>query len=350
MDPATDKEYEENEVSPDKRSLQQSVFALATKLRIGMDLTSFPLPAAFLLPRSMLELFSESTLNFSHLMLEASECADPLDRFLGVLHHAISTIALYELGKKPFNPILGETIQGTVLYKGNMASETVFEGEQVSHHPPVHAFYFANQEKATNHHSHWEIQSSFWGKHAKASLCGEGITTFEKFDEEYIQTETPSLLFRILRWAMEFAGDLRLRCEKTNLQAVISFKDKPVFRGKWHEIHGFVTRHGEGKEERLLELSGHWDGIIQVKDLQANVIKQVWDRTQLRADEIHMDDSLETSTHKIWGKVTNALHSGNTSEANREKKKVEDTQRKKSKEGKHHPRLFIFESGWKHKS
>jgi len=149
---------------------------------------------------------------------------------------------------------------------------------------------------------------------------------------------------------MEFAGDLRLRCEKTNLQAVISFKDKPVFRGKWHEIHGFVTRHGEGKEERLLELSGHWDGIIQVKDLQANVIKQVWDRTQLRADEIHMDDSLETSTHKIWGKVTNALHSGNTSEANREKKKVEDTQRKKSKEGKHHPRLFIFESGWKHKS
>ena len=46
--------------------------------------------------------------------------------------------------KKPYNPILGEVFQ--CQYDWGDAGKTLYVAEQVSHHPPVSAFYSTNRK------------------------------------------------------------------------------------------------------------------------------------------------------------------------------------------------------------
>jgi hypothetical protein len=70
----------------------------------------------------------------------------------------------------------------------------------------------------------------------KASLVGQGVTRFLSHNEVYLQEDSPSLLFRIWRWAMEFNGELNLKCAKTGLSAIVVFKDKVEFSKEFSNI------------------------------------------------------------------------------------------------------------------
>jgi len=78
----------------------------------------------------------------------AAEIDDQLERLKLVIAYALSGIYIGTSQNKPFNPILGETLQcsfkdGTKLYC-----------EHTSHHPPITNFLMEPADKAY----------TFWGK------------------------------------------------------------------------------------------------------------------------------------------------------------------------------------------
>ena len=76
--------------------------------------------------------------SFAPILLEKAVSLDPLEKVKHALLFALSVSALSISVNKPFNPILGETLQvwidGCPMYV-----------EQISHHPPIAAYYFVGR-------------------------------------------------------------------------------------------------------------------------------------------------------------------------------------------------------------
>lgn len=85
------------------------------------------------------------------------ECISPIDNHL---NNYLSDN--YSQGlKKPYNPILGETFR---CYWGNPnGTKTYFVAEQVSHHPPVSAFYVSNRKEGYVVNCSCLAKSKFYG-------------------------------------------------------------------------------------------------------------------------------------------------------------------------------------------
>lgn len=74
---------------------------------------------------------------YSQLLNKAEEVNDENLRILYVSAFAVSTYSLNEgRVKKPFNPLLGQTFEFIDEARG-----IEFLSEQISHHPPISAFY-----------------------------------------------------------------------------------------------------------------------------------------------------------------------------------------------------------------
>jgi oxysterol-binding protein len=74
---------------------------------------------------------------------------DAMDRFMAVLKWYMSGYHVRPKGcKKPYNPLLGEQFYAS--WSHDNGSETVFVSEQVSHHPPVSAFYMDSRKNGSS--------------------------------------------------------------------------------------------------------------------------------------------------------------------------------------------------------
>jgi hypothetical protein len=71
---------------------------------------------------------------------------DPIQRFLDVVCYFLSGFHSRPKGvKKPFNPVLGEFFRCQWDFLDG--SRSFYLCEQVSHHPPMSAYIYANPEK-----------------------------------------------------------------------------------------------------------------------------------------------------------------------------------------------------------
>ncbi|KAJ7323781.1 Oxysterol-binding protein- protein 8 [Desmophyllum pertusum] len=122
--------------------------------------------------------------------------------------------------KKPYNPILGETFRCFWLHPNG--TKTHFVGEQVSHHPPVSAFYVSNRKE---------------GKFIICHFGWECHNDFAEFGEEYVMTiPLCSLHFgRRVENQINIAGKIKM-----------------------------------GKET-LCRIEGKWDGEILITDLKSPI-------------------------------------------------------------------------------
>ncbi len=100
--------------------------------------------SSFQYPYSALELGAFRGLRFSDMLLDALKCGDAVDRLAKVLAYAMTSSDNSPFNKKPLNPILSEEL--TCWTDHADGSRTVFRAEQVSHHPPISAFYMFNQQ------------------------------------------------------------------------------------------------------------------------------------------------------------------------------------------------------------
>merc|ERR1712029_222981 len=114
------------------------------------------------------------------------------------------------IAKKPYNPIIGETFRCHWNFDKEEAQPTgnpkdddlesvareselpwcgpgdlTFVAEQVSHHPPVSAFYAEHIKKKISVNAHIYTKSSFLGMSVAVHNVGEGVVNLLEHGEEY---------------------------------------------------------------------------------------------------------------------------------------------------------------------
>ena len=107
------------------------------------------------------------------------------------------------VAKKPYNPILGEIFQCWYnTSKNTCDKELVTDGpvnwatrdqltfiaEQVSHHPPISAFYAEHYNKKIQLDGYTWTKSKFLGLSIGVHMIGKAVLSLIEFDEEYILT------------------------------------------------------------------------------------------------------------------------------------------------------------------
>lgn len=115
-----------------------SVLGILRK-NIGKDLSTISMPVNLNEPLNLLQRLCEE-LEYSELLEKAAIKSSSMDRLIYVTLFAISGYASsqYRIGRKPFNPLLGETYECIRPDKGFR-----FIAEKVSHHPNVMAVKYS---------------------------------------------------------------------------------------------------------------------------------------------------------------------------------------------------------------
>ncbi|XP_020659937.2 oxysterol-binding protein-related protein 8 isoform X1 [Pogona vitticeps] len=325
-------------VSEENKSL---IWTLLKQVRPGMDLSKVVLPTFILETRSFLDKLSDYYYHADFLS-EAAVEENPYNRMKQVVKWYLSGFYKKPKGlKKPYNPILGETFRCMWVHP-ETNSKTFYIAEQVSHHPPISAFYVSNRKDGFCLSGNILAKSKFYGNSLSAILDGEGRLMFLNRGEEYVMTMPYAHCKGILYGTMtlELGGTVNITCEKTGYSAALEFKLKP-FLGNNENVNQIVGKIKLGKEV-LATLEGHWDSEVIIRDKKTDAVETFWNpvpeirQHRLRRYTVKFEEQGDFESEKLWQHVTRAINSKDQAEATNEKCILEEAQRKAAKERKAH--------------
>ncbi|CAG5927299.1 unnamed protein product [Menidia menidia] len=372
-------------VSEENKSL---IWTLLKQVRPGMDLSKVVLPTFILEPRSFLDKLSDYYYHADFLS-EAAVEENAYNRMKKVVKWYVSGFYKKPKGlKKPYNPIIGETFRCMWLHQ-KTNSKTFYIAEQVSHHPPVSAFYVSNRKDGFCLSGSILAKSKFYGADStsrrssqlttvhfvlgnslSAILDGEARLTFLNRGEDYVMNmpyahckggcaflphsrlhrefmllssvlnEFACDLLGILYGTMtlELGGQITIACEKTGYSAQLEFKLKP-FLGSSDCVNQFSGKIKLGKEV-LATLEGHWDSEIFINDKKTGMVDTFWNPTpdlrqsRLIRHTVPPEEQGELESERLWQHVTRAINNKDQTEATNEKFILEEAQRKSARERK----------------
>jgi len=252
--------------------------------------------------------------------------------------------------KKPYNPILGETFRCMWnLPQDN--SKTFFISEQVSHHPPVSAFYASNRKAGFIGNGSIHFRTTFTGLSAGSILDGFFTVYIIPFQEEYRITFPSAYASGFLfgNLLMELAGTVTVSCAKTGYKAEMDFKQKPMFGGEHNGVHAKITA---ADKTLLYTVHGKWDSKIELHNVQTNRTEILWyPSPEIRKNAIpkckpDKQEMKPFESERLWEKVTDAINKGDQQKATDEKAILEQAQREATKERQQTaeewiPKLFV---------
>ncbi|XP_072378379.1 oxysterol-binding protein-related protein 9 isoform X1 [Diabrotica undecimpunctata] len=327
---------------------------LLSQVKIGMDLTKVVLPTFILERRSLLEMYADY---FAHpdMFINIPNIKDPRERMVQVVRWYLSS---YHAGrkstvaKKPYNPILGEVFRchWDVPNSDNGAddslaedgpvpwckrSQLTFVAEQVSHHPPISAFYAEHYNKRISFNAHVYTKSKFLGLSICVYNIGQGIVNVIDYDEEYILTFPNGYGRSILTipW-IELGGTVTINCPKTGYNCNIEFITKPFYGNKKNRITAEVF--GPDEKKPFLTVSGEWSGIMDYKwtDRETEEYVDVNQLNIIKKQVKPISQQEENESRKLWKEVTAGLKFNEIDRATAAKQSLEQKQRDEAKERK----------------
>lgn len=306
---------------------------LISQLRKGMDLHRVTLPTFVLEPRSMLERITDF-MSHPDLILSVSKEEDPVKRFVNVMRYYLSGWHIKPKGvKKPYNPVLGEHFRARWQFPDN--TEALFVSEQVSHHPPISAYYYASPENNLIIAGDIRPKSKFLGNSAATLMQGESKIFFTNRPGEVYRIAMPNVYARGIlfgRMVLELGDNSTVKCEKNDLVCELEFRTKGFFTGAYNSIYGKIKRESTG--ESLYEITGKWSDIMYIKDLRTGhkeVLFNVHESKIYPKIVSPEEEQEENESRRLWSKVTNALIGRNLDLATEEKTLIEDNQRNEAK-------------------
>jgi len=319
---------------------------LLSQLRIGMDLSRVTLPTFILEPKSFLEKLTDF-MTHPDLVLNAASLDTPFDRLKALTRWYMSGFYIRPKGvKKPYNPILGEIFRASWDHG---TSKSFYVSEQVSHHPPVSAFYGSNRAAGFVLNGSIYFRSKFTGNSTAAILDGFATVYMLCYDEVYTLT-FPTAYARGILWGtllMELGGTIYIKCETTGMKSEIEFKTKGYFGGEYNAVAGKIMH----KKKTLYTFTGKWDKQLTGKDLRDKKEEVFWDPhgdmavSGLKMDVRPLDQQEPYESRRLWHKVSLGLLANDQTVATDEKFAIEDAQRKAVREReeqdiRYEPRLF----------
>uniref|UniRef100_A0A671T7Z2 Oxysterol-binding protein n=1 Tax=Sinocyclocheilus anshuiensis TaxID=1608454 RepID=A0A671T7Z2_9TELE len=309
-------------VSEENKSL---IWTLLKQVRPGMDLSKVVLPTFILEPRSFLDKLSDYYYHADFLS-EAAVEENAYNRMKKVVKWYISGFYKKPKGlKKPYNPIIGETFRCLWIHT-ETNSKTFYIAEQVSHHPPVSAFYVSNRKDGFCLSGSILAKSKFYGNSLSAILDGEARLSFLNRGEDYVMN-------------MPYAHCKGLSTHtKTGYSAQLEFRLKP-FLGSSDSVNQISGKIKLGKEV-LATLEGHWDSEVFINDKKTGEMETFWNPTpELRQNRlircnVPPEEQVEVESERLWQHVTRAINNKDQTEATNEKFILEEAQRKAARERK----------------
>uniref|UniRef100_A0AAY4EWJ3 Oxysterol-binding protein n=1 Tax=Denticeps clupeoides TaxID=299321 RepID=A0AAY4EWJ3_9TELE len=331
------------------------IMHLLSQVRLGMDLTKVVLPTFILERRSLLEMYADF---FAHpdLFVSIAEQSDPRDRMVYVVKWYLSAFHAGRKGsvaKKPYNPILGEVFfchwdlpsdteesasgepvsEGPVPWCGK--NSVSFVAEQVSHHPPISAFYAECFSKKIQFNAHIWTKSKFLGMSIGVHNIGQGCVSCLEHDEHYILTFPNGYGRSILTvpW-VELGGECNISCSKSGYSANIVFHTKPFYGGKKHRITAEIFAPNDKKP--VCSVEGEWNGVMYAKWPSGensefiDTKKMAIIKKKVRKPE----DQLEYESRFLWRDVTLNLKLKDIDAATEAKHRLEEKQRAEARERK----------------
>ncbi|EDS25733.1 oxysterol binding protein 9 [Culex quinquefasciatus] len=333
---------------------------LLSQVKIGMDLTKVVLPTFILERRSLLEMYADY---FAHpdLFLRIADLNDPRERMVQVVRWYLSA---YHAGrkssvaKKPYNPILGEIFQchwdtpdmptgddnsNIEVKEGPVPwcrkDQLTFIAEQVSHHPPISAFYAEHYNKKISFSAHVWTKSKFLGLSIGVHNIGQGTVTLCDLNEEYIVTFPNGYGRSILTvpW-IELGGTVTITCPQTGYHADIDFLTKPFYGGKRNRIQGEIYSPNDKKS--FLSITGEWSGLMEYKFNDGSKSSKLETFVDVNSIPIFKKqvrpvcEQSECESRKVWKEVTAGLKMNDIDKATNAKFLVEQKQREEARERK----------------
>lgn len=356
--------YEDEEEELGSLEGQGSVIShLLSQVKIGMDLTKVVLPTFILEKRSLLEMYADF---FAHpdIFVSIPDFESPRDRMIQVVKWYLSAFHAgrkSSVAKKPFNPILGEIfrchwdIEGRDPVNEQVESgpipwcdrnQLAFIAEQVSHHPPISAFYAEHFEQGISLCAHIWTKSKFLGLSIGVHNIGQGCVSVTKYDEEYIITFPNGYGRSILTvpW-IELGGEVNITCSKTGYFANVEFQTKPFYGGKKHRVSADIFQPGEKKS--FVNISGEWNGKMNAKwtNGKTELFVDTQDIPIIKKKVRPIADQESFESRKLWKEVSAALKFRNVQVATESKFVLEQKQReeariRKETNGKWETRVF----------
>ena len=284
--------------------------------------------------------------------------------------------------------MLGETF---ACRSGNI----VFVGEQVSHHPPITAYHFEHVNHDVSFDGTANIGATFFGNSVGVEVKGASrlrvnLSSKTKSDKSYLlnvlnEDETAELrtndcvddknsnsyedyifdpplpkgyakglLFGGQRY--ELGGKTAFVCKKSGLMCSVEFFLSKLFNGKRNRVKGKIT--SIDNDITHFTFSGEWDKIINLNAVSKEAKKVMesmfpdgiihdFKKVPLPPTfrEFSAEDALSTSSNVVWKDVFKNIIANNYAEADKEKNKVEVSQRAyiaklSSDDTKHEHRYF----------
>ncbi|KAJ9115444.1 hypothetical protein QFC22_005202 [Naganishia vaughanmartiniae] len=328
------------------------VMALISQLRIGMDLTKITLPTFVLEPRSMLERITDFTAH-PELIFGAGKIEDPKQRFLHVTSLILAGWHIKPKGvKKPYNPVLGEFFRCTYHYEDG--SEGYYVAEQVSHHPPISAFFYVSPRNRVIITGELKPKSKFLGNSVATILEGEDrVRLLDRPEDGEYTITMPNMFARGIlfgKMLLELGDFSSVRCPSTNYSCDIEFKTKGWISGGYNAVSGTV----KGPGGTAGEIAGHWDQSMEYKDKGGR--KQVlFDAATTKVvQKLCLPEAQQepNESRRLWAGVTRAIKAADMEAATAEKSKIEEAQREKTRareaSGQRHQLRFFEPVGEKY--
>jgi len=324
------------------------IMHLLSQVKLGMDLTKVVLPTFILERRSLLEMYADF---FSHpdLFVDIARKPSPKERMVACMKFYMYTFSAgrnSSIAKKPYNPILGETFQ--CLYDVPLVNtatssdrtdadgpvpwaktdQLAFIAEQVSHHPPISAFYALHRDANIQFNGHIWTKSKFLGLSIGVHNIGQGCIRLLDLDEEYVVTFPNGYGRSILTvpW-VELGGDCTITCEKTGYNAFIKFHCKPFYGGKLHRVTGEIFEPGAKKP--FFTMDGEWNDKITSHWTTGKNECFIDTKAKKKTKKLvrNLESQRPTESRSLWKDVTTNLKNNDIDAATAAKHKNENQQR-----------------------
>ncbi|XP_063934122.1 oxysterol-binding protein-related protein 11-like isoform X2 [Zophobas morio] len=327
----------ESSSSPEKNNSdgQKSVIlSILSQLRMGMDLTKVTLPTFVLERRSLLEMYADFMCH-PDIFSRTPDGSCAKERMMNVVYWYLT--CFHEgrksgVAKKPYNPLLGEVFFCRWPL-GEKLGECRYVAEQVSHHPPVSAFYAESKKKRVYINSYIHTKSKFLGTSVGVQNIGQAKLSLLDFEEDYTITWPSAYARSILSvpW-VELTGKTVIHCEQSSFQANIEFLSKPVFGGAPHCITCSVR---DANNQEICSIEGKWNDKLYITDAFTKKTNLFADTQNLkvikkRVKPIYKQGADES--RRRWKNVSDALKRGDIAKATEEKSKLEKIQREEAED------------------
>ncbi|NXW58457.1 OSBL1 protein, partial [Eurystomus gularis] len=228
-----------------------SIWSILRKC-IGMELSKITMPVIFNEPLSFLQRLTEY-MEHTYLIHKASSLSSATERMQCVAAFAVSAVASqWERTGKPFNPLLGETYE---LIRDDLGFRLL--SEQVSHHPPISAFYAEGLNNDFVFHGSIYPKLKFWGKSVEAEPKGTMTLELLEHNEAYTWTNPTCCVHNIIvgkLWIEQY-GNVEITNHKTGEKCVLSFKPCGLFGKELHKVEGYIQ---DKSKKKLCALYGKW--------------------------------------------------------------------------------------------